>query len=281
MDNDHLLKSYTRPPESLFSHFSKKRTFKAHAFLLGERLRLGPLRTLKEGLAGPSLFLSLPAGGLVVVFRYGAVVAFDMQPEEKQLILDYCSASVITPYSELMEEQQPINVGDPLHLEGVYDNVLHLKYAVREHFELIAEVLARSVKLDKHEQILAERFEEVKPVATTLIEHGKGHTDRELLRYTGLNLLSEYELAARVEVIEKPTLLWEHPELEHLYSQLAKEFELIERQKILEQKLSLISRTVEVYLNVLQHRHSHKLEWYIIALISTEIVLELYSLFFH
>lgn len=273
------LKPYTRPPEGFFSHLSGLETFTAHAFLLGERLRLGPLRSPKEGLAGPSLFLGLPGGGVAVLFRYGAVVVFAMRPEEKELILDYCNASVITPYTEIMEEEQSIVITDGFQLEGIYNNVLHLKRALREHFEIIAEVLARSVKLDKHEQILAQRFEEVKPVATTLIKQGKRHKDKELLRYIGLNLLSEYELAARVEVTEKPTLLWEHPELEHLYTQLVEEFELMDRQKILEQKLSLLSRTVEVYLDVLQHRHGLKLEWYIIILISTEIVLQLYGLF--
>lgn len=276
-----LLRPYTRPPEGLFTHLSGLKSFMANAFLLGERLRLGPLRSSKEGIAGPSLFLGLPGGGVAILFRYGAVVAFDMKPGEKELILDYCSASVITPYVELIEEKQAIVLTDGVHLEGVYNSVLHLNEAFREHFELIAEVLARSVKLDKHERILAERFEDVKPVALSLIQQGKGHTDKELLRYIGLNLLSEYELAARVEVMEKPSMLWENPELEQLYSQLVEEFELIDRQRILNQKLSLLSRTIEVYLDVLQHRHGHKLEWYIIILISTEIALQLYELFVH
>jgi len=46
----------------------------------------------------------------------------------------------------------------------------------------------------------------------------------------------------------------------------------------LEQKLSLISRTVETSLNLLQRNSSHRVEWYIVILIVIEIVLALYEI---
>jgi len=44
--------------------------------------------------------------------------------------------------------------------------------------------------------------------------------------------------------------------------------------------MELISKTAETSLGVLEHRHSSRLEWYIIILIMIEIGLQFYELFF-
>ena len=74
------------------------------------------------------------------------------------------------------------------------------------------------------------------------------------------------------------TTVWDDPTLDRLYLRLEDEYELRERLVILEQKLSLISRTVETSLNLLQRNSSHRVEWYIVILIVIEIVLALYEI---
>ncbi|MEL6382308.1 MAG: RMD1 family protein, partial [Cyanobacteria bacterium J06626_18] len=56
------------------------------------------------------------------------------------------------------------------------------------------------------------------------------------------------------------------------------EYELRERLVTLEQKLTLISKTVETSLGILQRNSSHRVEWYIVILIVVEIVLAIYDL---
>ena len=58
------------------------------------------------------------------------------------------------------------------------------------------------------------------------------------------------------------------------------DLEILERQRTLERKIELISHTAQISLEVLQQLHSYRLEWYIIALIAFEIVLQLYDMFF-
>jgi len=84
----------------------------------------------------------------------------------------------------------------------------------------------------------------------------------------------------RVEVAEKPDLLWERPELERLYLRLQDEFEIKERHAALERKLELISRTAHTVLELLQNRRNLRVEWYIVILIVFEIILSLYEMFF-
>ena len=83
-------------------------------------------------------------------------------------------------------------------------------------------------------------------------------------------------MVGRVEVSEKPELVWEHPELERLYLRLAEEYELRERDRALDRKLDVVTRTVETLLSLLQGRSALRVEWYIVALIIAELILSLY-----
>ena len=102
---------------------------------------------------------------------------------------------------------------------------------------------------------------------------------RQLLRHVGRALLDELKMVARVEVVDRPELIWDRPDLEQLYLRLEDEFELQERAAILDRKLELISRTVETVLELLQKSRSMRVEWYIVVLILLELVLTLYQLF--
>jgi uncharacterized Rmd1/YagE family protein len=83
----------------------------------------------------------------------------------------------------------------------------------------------------------------------------------------------------RVEIIDKPELLWDAPDLERIYLRLENEYEIRERQVALERKLDLISRTAETALDLLQHNTGLRVEWYVVILIVVEILLSLYELF--
>jgi uncharacterized Rmd1/YagE family protein len=77
----------------------------------------------------------------------------------------------------------------------------------------------------------------------------------------------------RVEVAEKPEIVWDDAALDRLYEHLAAEYELRDRDRALTRKLEVASRTVETYLDMLQHRQTLRVEWYIVTLILVEIVL--------
>ena len=65
-----------------------------------------------------------------------------------------------------------------------------------------------------------------------------------------------------------------------LYARLADEYELAERSRAIDRKLTLVSETVRTLLELVQDQRSVRLEWYIIGLISIEILLSVYQIFF-
>ncbi len=256
-----------------------KAEFRAQTFLLGERLELKSL-SVSDRLASNPMTINVEGGGVAVLLRYGAVVLFAVPDEARRTFLSGIQPFVTSAYMQTETEEVVIriNAGE---VEGVSNGTVSLRTADVERLQLVADVLSKSVILSLYESKVAESFDRVEPFAIELERHGRsGRNARELLRHIGGALLSEHRMAGRVELGDKPELLWEHPELEHVYLRLADEFEIRERHLALERKLELISRTAQTIVQLLQHRRSLRVEWYVVSLIVVEIVLTLYQLFF-
>lgn len=100
------------------------------------------------------------------------------------------------------------------------------------------------------------------------------------MRHIGLALLAQQKLVGRVEVVDKPEVLWERPELETLFVRLEDEYEIRERHAVLERKMGLVSDTARTVLEMIQVQRSLRVEWYIVLLIVFEILLTLYQMIF-
>ncbi len=154
-----------------------------------------------------------------------------------------------------------------------------LQQASVEHLQVIADALAKSVVLAYYEATLAAVFDAVEPFAAGL-RQGERRIPKgnDLLRYVGDTLLIQHKMVGRVEVGEKPEVIWDRPQLGRLFGRLEDEYELSERRLALERKLELISRTVGTLLELQQNQRSLRVEWYIVALIVMELAITLYQL---
>ncbi|HEY9665064.1 MAG TPA: RMD1 family protein, partial [Allocoleopsis sp.] len=150
-----------------------------------------------------------------------------------------------------------------------------------ERLQIVADVLAKSVVLAHYEVGTGKIFDQLEPFAEGLQRSTREERwGKELLRQLGRTLSIQNKILGRVEIIDKPDLLWDSPDLERLYSRLENEYEIRERHLTLERKLGLVSQTAETVLEMLQHNTSLRVEWYVVILIVVEILLSLYDLFF-
>jgi uncharacterized Rmd1/YagE family protein len=194
--------------------------------------------------------------------------------------VDQLARLVGQPYAKRETEETRLRV-DPAGEERVEGGEVVLHEASVESLQVIADVLAKSVVLGFYEASLAAVFDAVEPFAQGLKGGGRATPkDRDLLRYIGDTLLTQHKMVGRVEVGEKPDVLWELPGLNRLFSRLEDEHELQERRLALDRKLDLISRTVETLVDLLQNKRALRVEWYIVLLIVIEIFLTLYQLLF-
>jgi uncharacterized Rmd1/YagE family protein len=251
------------------------------ALLLGERLDLKAFDRDAPRDTTP-LLLEIPGGGRAALFRYGAAVLFGAAPEAAERFGATLAANVAGPLAAPEREDVRLLI-DPQaeqHVDAA-GNIL-LRDGAPERLQLVADILAKSLVLAHYETRIADIFDRIEPLAATLREKGRpGATGKVLLRHIGDVLLMQQQMVGRVETAETPELLWEHPELERFYMRLADEYELRERDRALDRKLDIVSRTVETLLSLVQTRSSMRVEWYIVLLIVAELVLSLYPLLLH
>lgn len=266
------------PPETI-NDTAPDNPITARAVFLGERLDLRTLDTM-TALARSPLVLRVGAGN-AVLFRYGTVVLFGVPPEEEARFLARLQPLVNAPFEQPEFEEALVQARQG-EREGVEEGVITLAGLSLERMQVIADVLAKSSVLSYCESDVSQVFDRIEPLAQRLRKKGTSRQEaKALVHYIGGSLLTQHRTVGRVAILEKPELLWEHPELERLYYRLSNEYELVDRQVALEAKLTLIARTAETLLDLLQSKRSLRVEWYIVLLIVIEIMLTSYEMFVH
>jgi uncharacterized Rmd1/YagE family protein len=248
------------------------------AFFVGQRLDLRTFEKASRLMVSP-LMVSAGSQGAAVLFRYGVIVLFGLDAGEEATFLNGLRPYVVQPFDKVESEEV-----DLVHTteDGIDGRHIQLSEMNLPRLQVVADVLAKSVVLAHYETALARTFDRIEPLATRLQKGARFmFHSRGLLRHIGEVLLIQGKMVGRVEVSEKPELLWEQPQYERLFSRLEDEYELRERHMALERKLELVSRTAETLLELLQNRRTLRVEWYIVILIVVEIVLTLYELWWH
>jgi uncharacterized Rmd1/YagE family protein len=245
------------------------------ALFVAERVVSPELEGVRKIGASPWVGLS-EAGGYVVVFRYGAVVFFEVEAAERKRIL--AALETRGGFADPEEEIAELTIA-PDRAPRSADGAIRVPALDVETLQVVAEVLARTVALEQREGEVAEALTMMEPDIEALAKRGRVARVSAMVRHVGDAARVQVRLASRVEVTEKPDALWDRPELERLYHHLADDYELVDRAAILDRKAALLSQTAGSLVELQQTRRSLRVEWYIVALIVVEIVLTLYEMF--
>jgi len=246
------------------------------ALQLGDGLEIKGLEREDSFSSNPLAFRTM-SGGTATLFKSGAVVFFGMTPVEEDDLIRGLGPRIIDPLKdrEIETTQIIVKAGDEELVGSI--GALQLKSADPNRLLLVAEALAVSVALAHDERRIARAFERIEPVATSLIKRQLPAGPKSaLLEQIGEALLIQKRLAGRVDLDEKPDVLWDHPELERLWVKLVDEYDLPARARAIERKLVVIRETADTITDLISTRTSHRLELYIIALIAIEIALGLF-----
>jgi uncharacterized Rmd1/YagE family protein len=249
------------------------------ALQLGERIEV-------KGLERDDAFSSVPLAfrtsgeGIAVLFKSGAAVFIAMTPVEEEQLIRSLGARVVEPLADREAETVRLIVRPEEDALLSPNGDLQIKAADPDRLLLIAEALAMSVALAYDERRIAVAFDRIEEVAKTLMKRRMPPSPQgDLLEQIGEALLIQQRLAARVDLDEKPDVLWDHPDLERFWARLVDEYDLTQRGRAISRKLDVIRGTADTLTDLMATRTSHRLEWYIIALIAIEIALSTYDHF--
>ncbi len=250
------------------------------AIQLGERIDLKGLERADTFSKNPLAFRTT-GGGAAVLFKSGTAVFVNMTPLDEEGLVDSLTHRIIAPIDDRETEAANIVVrpGEEellgptgaLQLKGLDDNRLLL----------VAQALAMSTALAWDERRIGQAFDRIQGLAANLQNRQLPQAPQaDLLQQIGEALEIQHRLAARVDLDDKPDVLWDHPELERFWIKLVEEYDLPQRSRALGRKLEVIKETASTITDLISTRTSHRLEWYIIALIMLEVALGLYDRFF-
>lgn len=249
------------------------------ASFLGDRIDTRSLEASEKVAVFP-LLVRAGGRGHAAIFRYGAVVFFDLDPTEQAAFLERLRPFVHGPKARPDTEEVTIKVDPRVDVELAENGLVILKEITPERLQTVADILGKSVILAHYESSVAGIFDAIEPLAERLRagerpdQHGK-----QLLSHIGAALHIQHRMVGRAEIEDKPEFLWNLPEVERLYVRLEDEYELVERHRVLNRKIDLIAKTAETLLQLSQAERSLRVEILVVALIVVEIGLSLLDMF--
>lgn len=250
----------------------------ARAMLLGERLDTAMLERADVISTAPLAFRV--DGGYAVLFRYGIAVLVGLTPVQEDELLRGLRPRVVGPVDKPETESAVIEVNPDQDDQIAPGGPIIVRDLSAPRLLVLADVLAKNVALSRDEREVAKVFEVTEPFAVELARNGRSPSNRrEMLRTIGQALLVHHRISGRVEVEEKPDVLWDHPQFERLHARLVDEYEIKERAMGLTRKLRVIDESAQALTDIIDTERSVRLEATIVILIVVEILVAFYELF--
>ena len=245
------------------------------ALHLGEALDIKGLER-EDAFSKTPLGFRTSNGGMAVLFKTGSAAFVDMTPIEEDELVRGLGSRIKSPLEPAEIETAIIDI-KPDEDDGISTaGIIQIKVQEPTRLLLIAEALAMSVALAYDERRVASAFERVEPIANNLIKRQlPGGVQPQIYEEIGEALLVQHRLASRADLDDKPDVLWDRPELERFWARLVDEYDLPARGRAVGRKLDVIRESAETITDLIATRTSHRLEWYVIALIAIEIGLGL------
>jgi uncharacterized Rmd1/YagE family protein len=256
-----------------------KRQMTARALLLGERIDTAGLER-SDLISTVPLAFPVANHGYAVLFRYGVAVLVGLSPVEEDDVVRAISPRIIGRFARVEDESATIEIAPDRDEQIAPGGPITLRELSPPALLVIADALAKNVVLSRDEREVSKVIEVIEPFAAELARSGRSRSNRRaVLRTIGQALLVRHRISGRVEVQEKPDVLWDHPQFERLHARLADEYELKERDIALARKLSVIDRTSQALTDIIDTERSVRLEATIVALIVIEVLVAFYDIF--
>ena len=224
------------------------------------------------------LLIQLSDSKMVAVFDYGSIVFFDTEILECNRILE-----MLKPFARRLNKivsEDAFTLYRSSHAkkpEGTDE--LIIKEFSRDIALVVGTVLSRSVSVEYYEKLVADALAQLEQPIASLQTTGKiPHAARELTKKVGFALAVEQELAYALSMFDDPDIVWNGGKpIEELYRNLKRQFDLEDRIRAIQQKVSIISRSSMFVISRIEGQRSQILEWIIILLIFLEILLVIFG----
>ncbi|WP_422443635.1 RMD1 family protein [Thermoanaerobacterium sp. DL9XJH110] len=233
-----------------------------------------PLILSPQQLSG---IIKIPEGKYAYIFSFGTIVFLNFEHHEMADLVDYLKKNekelvnatfdFFDDYSLEIRPQEEFSVN--------YNSMVAPE--LKEFYvEIISVILAKSAALDRIEFGINELLDEIEDIIYFL---QKGHlniSDEKLAKVSGKILGFKYNTISYVMLLDRPNITWISEENQNLYTELEDLFELEDRYEKIRHKTETLLDITEVFTGLAHAKRGTRLEWMVIILIFTEILLSIF-----
>lgn len=252
----------------------KNNTFTVRAKRVADRIRVARLmnKYKDQVSAKDPLLLEFGDRKYVTVFKYGALVFWNMSEGEQSKFVRSIRNFLVDPLPEEFEEDANVKVsGKSVQVDS---NMIQLNLFGMPQLQLVSVILARSVILDFFEQRADALLAKFSTILAHFTQTGRaGMRASTLLRLVGEAMLIKNNAVSQMALLDKPDFTWEDSDLDELYSELDDEYEISDRYEILTKKIEALFKDGEFVMGYIEGRQNLFLEYMIVMLFVLDIVL--------
>ena len=215
----------------------------------------------------------------IFFFQFGSVVIWGADDAHEKIILNYldgCEKGKL----QAMASDQVLCIYDPQSKKTYIDEEKNT-IALHEHNNIfiklsVSYAAAQSVKLETLEKSVGAILNNTKTIQEELARTGSTSLSKtEITKKIGILFSERYLVNLYSDVLDTPEFFWRRPSYEPIYLMAANFYDISPRQNAMNNRLDVIQELYNLLSSEVNHRHSSRLEWIIIALITIEVILGL------
>lgn len=214
----------------------------------------------------------------IFFFPFGCVIIWGAEESKEKMILEEMVSANVSQNSYLESEFIDFEYNQNAERTFIDEEKNEIILADKSTFVKlsISHALAQSVKLSVLEESVSDLIIRTTPIQQELASTGSvSLSKKEISKQIGILFNERYSINLHSDILDTPEFFWRRPSYEPLYLMTAEFQDIQTRQNILNNRLGMIHELYNILSNNLDYKHSTRLEWIIIVLITIEVVLSL------
>ncbi|MDP3371608.1 MAG: RMD1 family protein [Candidatus Paracaedibacteraceae bacterium] len=217
----------------------------------------------------------------IYIFPYGCVSLWGLTEEEEHNFISEIKAFEILSLSSATMDASIYDYGETTLINEEDDEII-LESGDDLIKLSISHGLTQSVKMEAFEQSIARTIERTYQLPAELAQTGKISMSRKKIsQKIGALFAERNSINLHCDILDTPEFFWRRPRYETYYHMASEYMDIKQRLDILNKRLDVIHELYDILSNELKHAHSSRLEWIIILLIVTEVLMTLFKDILH
>ncbi|RVT72012.1 RMD1 family protein [Flavobacterium sufflavum] len=210
------------------------------------------------------------------LFDYGVIVFANYDQKSKKDFINFIKSYATSLVRFKLSEEYLIVTNENLNKIIVENAFVSVPKIDNSLLKIVMLNIGQSVALEHYEILSDTMINSSKEYILQLETNGKLNVSKNnLLKHIGKVLNVKNSIIDNLYILDDPNLVWDNEELNLLNRHLKINFDINSRFKGLDYRLQIVEDNLTIFTNILNVKESNRLEWIIILLILSEIIINL------